>query len=128
MLSCRSVYELWAVVSSTLPSGETYVQYRYGIDAIWTGKGLPREEMSYFERLDLPETVTDVKEVRRAYHRKSLQWHPDRWSGLTNTLTGLSAELYGIAVQGAFELIAEAYKELTTALLPESGAAASGAE
>jgi curved DNA-binding protein CbpA len=84
--------------------------------------------MSYFERLDLPETVTDVKEVRRAYHRKSLQWHPDRWSGLTNTLTGLSAELYGIAVQGAFELIAEAYKELTTALLPESGAAASGAE
>jgi hypothetical protein len=113
VLSCGSVYELWAVVTSTLPSGETFVQYRYGIDSIWTGKGLPREDMPFHERLEVSETSTDLKEIRRAYHRKSLQWHPDRWSGLTNTLNGLSSELYIIAVQGAFELIAEAYKELT---------------
>lgn len=119
VLSCRSVFDLWAITSSTLPSGETFVQYRYGIDAIWTGKGLPRVDMSYYDRLEIPET-DDMKEIRRAYHRKSLQWHPDRWSGLTNTLTGLSSELYTIAVRGAFELIAEAYKELSKILTPEN--------
>jgi hypothetical protein len=127
MLSCSSVFDLWAVLSSPLPSGVTYVQYRYGIDSIWTGNGLPREEMSFHERLDLSETTTDLKEIRRAYHRKSLQWHPDRWSGLMNTLPGtgggksLSSELYGIAVQGAFELIAEAYQVLTSIAGLEEG-------
>lgn len=44
------------------------------------------------------------KEIRRAYYRKSLQWHPDRWAGLG---------MYQLAVQGAFELINEAYNALT---------------
>lgn len=50
------------------------------------------------------------KEIRRAYYRKSLQWHPDRWAGMGK---------YSLAVQGAFELINEAYTVLT-------GAAAEG--
>jgi hypothetical protein len=44
------------------------------------------------------------KEIRRAYYRKSLQWHPDRWAGLG---------MYALGVQGAFELINEAYNALT---------------
>ena len=45
------------------------------------------------------------KEIRRAYYRKSLQWHPDRWAGMG---------MYALAVQGAFELINEGYNILTT--------------
>jgi hypothetical protein len=44
------------------------------------------------------------KEIRRAYYRRSLQWHPDRWAGLG---------MYALAVQGAFELVNEAYNALT---------------
>ena len=32
-----------------------------------------------------------AKDIRRAYYRKSLQWHPDRWSGLG---------MYTVAVKG----------------------------
>ena len=45
-----------------------------------------------------------LKDIRRAYYKKSLQWHPDRWVGMSR---------YHIAVQGAFELIHEAYEALT---------------
>ena len=44
------------------------------------------------------------KEIRRAYYRKSLQWHPDRWAGMG---------MYALPVQAAFELINEAYNSLT---------------
>ena len=58
------------------------------------------------------------KEIRRAYYRKSLQWHPDRWAGMG---------MYQLAVQGAFELINEAYSALTGASAEAEGGAA-GAE
>ena len=43
------------------------------------------------------------KELRRAYYRKSLQWHPDRWAAMP---------IYSTAVNGAFQLINDAYGEL----------------
>lgn len=46
------------------------------------------------------------KEIRRAYYRRSLQWHPDRWAGLS---------MYTLPVQAAFELINEAYNALISA-------------
>jgi len=45
------------------------------------------------------------KEIRKAYYRKSLQWHPDRWAGMG---------MYALPVQAAFELINEAYNSLTS--------------
>eukprot|EP00602_Paraphysomonas_sp_CaronLab_P012937 CAMPEP_0185040098 /NCGR_PEP_ID=MMETSP1103-20130426/37748_1 /TAXON_ID=36769 /ORGANISM="Paraphysomonas bandaiensis, Strain Caron Lab Isolate" /LENGTH=1002 /DNA_ID=CAMNT_0027579259 /DNA_START=104 /DNA_END=3109 /DNA_ORIENTATION=+ len=115
LLMCLDVLDMWAVSAEVLPSGEGHIKYRYGVDAVWTGRGLPREEMSYFERLDLEEGNLNLKDIRRAYHKKSLQWHPDRWAGLTNNATSISGEVYALAVQGAFELIAEAYKGLNDA-------------
>jgi hypothetical protein len=92
--------------------------------------GMPKMEMSPMERLGLfssEEGIKSVeggrggkperegrggrkreraaqKEIRRAYYRRSLQWHPDRWAGLG---------MYALAVQGAFELVNEAYNALT---------------
>jgi hypothetical protein len=44
------------------------------------------------------------KILKKAFYRKSLQWHPDRWT--THTF-------YSEAVQRASELVNEAYSELT---------------
>jgi hypothetical protein len=44
------------------------------------------------------------KELRKAYYRKSLMWHPDRWSGMP---------IYSEAVKGAFQLITDAYGQLS---------------
>jgi hypothetical protein len=113
VLLCRNTLDLWSIAVDTLSNGWTHVKYRFGIDSVWTGKGLPREEMSFFERLELREGTTDLKQIRRAYHKKSLQWHPDRWSALTSNTSSYSSEVYTLAVSGAFELIAEAYKGLS---------------
>lgn len=45
-----------------------------------------------------------LQEIRRAYYKKSLLWHPDRWTSLPT--------LYHTAVLGAFELISEAFEGL----------------
>ena len=123
VLSCRNTLDLWSIQVDILPAGETRIRYRFGIDAVWTGKGLPQEEMTYYERLGLEEGTSDMKMIRRAYHKKSLQWHPDRWSALTGNSSSYSSEVYTLAVSGAFELIAEAYKSLTQ--LPADDGAAS---
>jgi hypothetical protein len=49
------------------------------------------------------EVKEDMKTLKRAYYKKSLQWHPDRWVGLSQ---------YSVAVQAAFELVHEAYDHL----------------
>lgn len=60
------------------------------------------------------------KEIRRAYYRRSLMWHPDRWAGLS---------MYALAVQAAFELINEAYNALTsTADAPDAEGSAEPSE
>lgn len=95
-----------------------WMEYRLGIDAIWTGQDLPTMEMSPETRLGLTPGWDEVqkekegddaaggakkkrrrrgqesgssKKLRRAYYRKSLQWHPDRWAGMA---------IYSLVVQG----------------------------
>lgn len=134
--------QTWYVDATLIPDGSLWVEYRLGIDSIWTGIGMPRIEMNPEERLGLYDVSTDSsrvlkhhyqqgnkvnvtttnisrsrskkrggggrsnnKALKRAYYRKSLQWHPDRWVGLG---------MYTYAVQGAFELINEAYQLLSS--------------
>ena len=137
-LSCLPVFFSWGVrvyisplVSAT--SGTIIeVQYRAGIEAVWTGHGMPRVEMTSYERLGIPVGSTDFKQIRSAYHEKSLKWHPDRWSSILKSVAnagrggdafvmatgdeGGAAALYKLAVQEAFELVAEAYEDLMSTL------------
>jgi hypothetical protein len=136
-LICEEALKGWGVTVSMTPGGGAWVGYRNGVDAVWTGLGLPSEEMSYEERLGvgaykergekdkvgMKENVERTnkrsrnnsedgggsgrirKDLRKAYYRKSLIWHPDRWASMPS--------LYGPAVQGAFELISSAYLALS---------------
>ena len=103
VLSCSEVYSSWGVGMEVSSSGVMLASYRSGVDSIWTGVGLPRSDQDFFTRLDIDNSSTS-REIRRAYYRKSLIWHPDRWAGFSR---------YTQVVQGAFELIAEAYLGLS---------------
>jgi hypothetical protein len=105
-LFCMDTFSKWHVNAIPHPSGTVWFDYKTGIDAIWTGINLPRMEQPFEVRLDVT-SVAKIKDVRRAYYKKSLQWHPDRWAGMP---------IYGLVVQGAFELINEAYEGLTAGL------------
>ena len=86
-------------------NGHFWVEYRQGIDSIWTGKGLPSPDQTPLQMLGLDEERNlTKKEVKRAYYRQSLLWHPDRWSSYPS--------VYTVAVQGVFEMISDAYKKV----------------
>jgi hypothetical protein len=123
---CMDTLNTWYVDFNLDPSGSIRIDYRSGIDAIWLGTGLPRLEMSFEERLGLPAPTSNKntntksntnttssstkvkkkkdKEMKRAYYRASLQWHPDRWAGMN---------IYLLPVTSIFELISEAYTQLS---------------
>jgi hypothetical protein len=92
--------------------GSMWVEYKLGIDSIWTNIGLPSLEMAPTERLQLilPEREDGedsrkiIKLIKRAYYRSSLQWHPDRWAGYD--------PYYQAAIQAIFPLINDAYEKL----------------
>ena len=86
-------------------NGHFWLEYRQGIDAIWTGQGLPSPNQTPYQMLGLNEgNNTTKKMIKKAYYRQSLLWHPDRWSSYPN--------LYTVAVQGIFEMINDAYKKI----------------
>lgn len=149
VLSCLPVFASWAVtvhissLVSTTSGPIIEVLYRSGIEAVWTGHGMPRAEMPSHERLGIPVDCTNLKQIRGAYYKKSLKWHPDRWSSIFKSIgrsgdgrgdstpamvaerAAATAEdqlqegpvaLYQLAVQEAFELVAEAYEELVSSL------------
>ena len=132
-LTCAPTFDLWHIDWHASSSG-FWADYRTGIDAIWTGHGLPRDDMSYAEVLGLSRDIIDqaVKSdialksnstdsrnkrsregtkrtgkvsrlIRRAYYRKSLQWHPDRWVGMS---------IYSLIVKSAFEIVTLAHDNL----------------
>lgn len=144
MLSCQDMMTSWGVFSQTLGNGDSWIEYKLGIDSIWTGVGFPDEDMPHEDRLELSpkkeeayfdarrrihmgdfdriQQSTDIsmdsanegrklkklrktaaKELKRAYYRKSLQWHPDRWAGLPRYLP---------VVQSVFELVHDSYEFL----------------
>jgi hypothetical protein len=129
-LSCYKLLNTsWHLDTFMNTNGHFWVEYRQGIDAIWTGQGLPSPDQTSYQMLGLDETknLTKVslrtysltfthslthspthsptkKQVKRAYYRQSLLWHPDRWSSYPN--------VYTIAVQGVFEMISDAYKKV----------------
>ncbi|GMF19559.1 unnamed protein product [Phytophthora lilii] len=64
--------------------------------------------MDFYERLGIPRNATE-KQIRSAYRRLALKWHPDRWANsATNPQEKASAE-------EIFKLLAESYEVLSDA-------------
>jgi len=66
---------------------------------------VPREDMSSWERLGVTADA-DRRAVRRAYHRRSLEWHPDKWRSV-DLLPAWRRQL-----EGVYALVTQAYAEL----------------
>ena len=107
VISCQAVLRTWYVNVVLLPDGCTWIEYKKGIDSIWTGAGFPKIEASPIDRLELSMLNTSTKNVKRAYYKKSLMWHPDRW---------ITMPLYSVVVTGAFEAIRLAYEQLISTI------------
>jgi len=148
-LTCVSTFDHWHVSWHAYSHG-FWAEFRNGIDSIWTGHRLPRDDMGFTDVLDLPADIVSAairqsgaaaaaavakkkdadgekgekarakegrkragkvsKQIRRAYYRKSLQWHPDRWVGMS---------IYSMIVQSAFEAVTRAHDSLQRVLEQE---------
>lgn len=73
-----------------------------GVFALETGVGAPTVWMTPWERLEVPVDA-DKRTIRKAYHKKSLEWHPDRW---------VAHPEYMDKAEEAFDLISDAYSKL----------------
>jgi hypothetical protein len=137
---CAANADLFAsqyhMMLSLLPSGQLFLEYRIGIDSIWTGVGLPRLEMTPVERLqliNLPSsqslldgmTGSDVKlNVRQ--RRKEIKQRQSQQKEILKTIKRAYYKMsllwhpdrwaaypaYLPIVQNIFPLISEAYEEL----------------
>ena len=100
-----------------------HLSYQRGVDAVWTGHGLPGEHTAPRDALQLPHTfptsntthTTAARQLRKAYHIQSKIWHPDRW---VNTPAGT---VYKHIVQNAFECVTRAYETLMEEFSEEKG-------
>jgi hypothetical protein len=130
-LYCEDELRSWYILLQPIPASLAYaVDYRQGVDAIWLqSRELPQETMNHEERLQLERSQPyqacktkameeksscnqsqyklAIKAIRHQYYKLSLLWHPDRWIGM---------ERYQLAVQGAFDLIAQSYQALLDSL------------
>jgi len=101
--SCARVLEEAGIRVVSGWGGDIWVWYRPAMEALDTGVGLPTASMDSWARLGLPASASP-RDVRKAYHRQSLVWHPDRWA---------SYPIYQRLAQDAFEVVSEAYRSLT---------------
>lgn len=106
VLACHHVLEENGVRVALLPGGphllRAWLWYQSGIELLEAGVGLPSREQSSWEKLGIQQNA-DVKEVRRAYYRQSLMWHPDRW---------VRHPRHVARAQEIFEVVTEAYYSL----------------
>ena len=70
-----------------------------------TGRDMPRPGMAPREVLRLPsDGELTAGQVRQAYYRTSLEWHPDRWSAYGPGLQEEAAQIFQI-VGNAYEVL-----------------------
>ncbi|RMX70277.1 hypothetical protein DD238_000079 [Peronospora effusa] len=62
--------------------------------------------MDFYERLNIPRNATE-KEIRSAYKRLALKWHPDRWANNSANPQELAS------AEEIFKLLAESYEVLS---------------
>lgn len=106
VFTCQSVFEENGLHVAYLSGGTqpltAWLWYHPGIEALETGVGLPRRDQPPWETLGV-EQGASAKRVRRAYHRQSLMWHPDRW---------VRYAMHSARAQEMFEIVSEAYTQM----------------
>lgn len=104
VLSCRNILAENGVQTAFVSGGRVnsltaWIWYHPGMEILETGVGLPTQQQTAWERLEVERTATE-REVRRAYYRQALLWHPDRW---------VRHSMHSARAQDIFEIVSEAY-------------------
>lgn len=103
VLTCQRVLEENGVhvayLSRSTSPLNAWLWYHPGIEVLETGVGLPSRSQPAWEVLGV-ERGAHAREVRRAYYRQSLLWHPDRW---------VRHAMHSARAQEVFEIVSEAY-------------------
>ncbi|KAG6609820.1 PXMP4, PMP24 [Phytophthora cinnamomi] len=76
---------------------------------LFTNSDVPRADMSAWALLGLKEGESSRAAIRRAYHQRSLEWHPDKWHALAAALPSTWQQ----ELAGVYALITQAYDQLT---------------
>ncbi|CAN0063184.1 unnamed protein product [Ectocarpus fasciculatus] len=105
VMTCQQVLEENGIKVAYVSSPSTeplsaLLWYHPGIETLETGAGLPTRDQPPWERLGV-DRDTSGRELRRAYYRQSLLWHPDRW---------VRYAIHSARAQDVFELIGDAYE------------------
>uniref|UniRef100_K3WQH3 J domain-containing protein n=1 Tax=Globisporangium ultimum (strain ATCC 200006 / CBS 805.95 / DAOM BR144) TaxID=431595 RepID=K3WQH3_GLOUD len=69
-----------------------------------TDASIPHAEMSPWACLGLASSA-NRSQIRRAYHRKSLEWHPDKWSSADTIMLRAQAEKIYALITHAYHVL-----------------------
>jgi hypothetical protein len=107
LLSCSAALEESGAEIMKGWNGEIWVALHPEGHQVMTGVGLPSDihSLNLWDRLGVPEEASK-SDIRKAYHRLSLKWHPDRWVRFP--------EGYRDVAHNVFLAINDAYRELMT--------------
>ena len=104
VMTCQQVLEDNGIYVAYVSSRGTEARsallwYHPGIEALETGAGLPTRDMPAWDQLGVDRGAS-AREVRRAYYRQSLLWHPDRW---------VRYKIHSARAQDVFQIVSDAY-------------------
>lgn len=104
VMTCQQVLEENGIYVAYIPSRSkgtlsALLWYHPGIEALETGAGLPTRYQPAWERLGVDRNAS-ARELRRAYYRQSLLWHPDRW---------VRYAIHSTRAQEVFQIVSEAH-------------------
>lgn len=104
VMTCQQVLEENGIYVAYVPSRSkealsALLWYHPGIEALETGVGLPTRDQAPWARLGVDRNAS-AREVRRAYYRQSLLWHPDRW---------VRYAIHSARAKEVFQIVSEAH-------------------
>ena len=104
VMTCQQVLEENGIYVAYVPSRSedtlsALLWYHPGIEALETGAGLPTRDQAAWEQLGVGRNAS-ARDLRRAYYRQSLLWHPDRW---------VRYAIHSARAQEVFQIVSEAH-------------------
>jgi len=108
-LSCLESFDDAGFLWEAGWNGDLWVYFPAGLESLESGMNLPTVNMNFTERLMVPVNAS-FSDIKAAYHKLSLQWHPDRWARYPK---------HAQKSNEIFQLIGEAYNGLKKAMLAQ---------